>query len=171
MVIVNINIIKADDEFPEDLTEPVEIDINAFIDLNRSQIINAIDLTVDDFEINQNNLTVIFSMYSIEKINQNYFLIRKNINTILPFYIINYCWEVCGLGACNCMELLITATQSYEATIPNYGMVTVEPINYQLITLVNMEIDKIVDMQDAINNENIINNIIDNGIYELPIIE
>jgi len=51
------------------------------------------------------------------------------------------------------------------------GVITdIEPINYQLIQEVNLEIDRIMEVQTQVYNENLISQLILEGNYTLPII-
>lgn len=144
-----------------------QVNTEVFLSLNRTEIINIINIIPNNLYTHNNILHVDFQMYSIERKEEKICLINKQINTIMPYRIIDYCTE--NYGSELCWQYLILYNQ--EFIFPINGIEeTINPINFQLTYYANQEIDNIMQIQEDYYNENIINELIGNNTYYIPTI-
>jgi len=143
------------------------IPLESFIDLTRADIIQYIDLQFTGIEISPQNLYVGYDMNTIVKRGEDYCLTRTDISTSISFEIINYCSE--NFDFLTCWQYLIINEEPFTFEI-NGVLTDIEPINYQLIHEVNMKLDQIMEIQTQVYNENLINQLIGNNTYVLPVI-
>lgn len=143
------------------------IPTDVFVNLSRADIIENINLSFKRFDVTTDNLYAHYTMNSIANVENEYHLIEIDITTELSFKIINYCLNKYDGGTC--VTYLLNGEVPYNVTINN-EIVTIRPINYQLITQVNHEIDILIEMQTLVHNQELINQLANAKGYQLPTI-
>ena len=144
-----------------------ELNVETFAEMTREEIIGNLDLQLRGFRVSSTNLIVNYDINTVQKQESQYCIVRKDIRASMSFELISYCLS--NYDAFTCMNALILGEEPYDVVVNN-ETITIEPINYQLISEVNMEIERIQEIQAQINNENLINELILGNDYTLPII-
>lgn len=152
------------------ISDIAQLDLEDFIDLTEAEIYAYFNIYTDFYSVDYttNDLEITFKIPNIEARDGQYFLIYEGVVTTMSYYTIDACFELYPYPSPACFNNLINNENEFYILYEGYTY-AISPIIYQLVTKVNLEVSKILELQNKINREQLYNNLYNSGAIEIPI--
>ena len=145
-----------------------QISEQEFLNLNREQIINDLNIQCDNPYIQNQEIIYPCSINTINKYDNVYWLERISFTPVLSYQIVKYCLE--NYSPQQCKTFLINNHEQLNVII-NEETVIIDTIQYQIINKAVEIILNIEEMQENIIDESLLQLIEQQGGVTIPIIK
>lgn len=132
------------------IEQSTPIQKSVFASLSRAQMIDNLDETVDNAYISGENIYFFFSINSVEKYGEDYYMVRRGIKTELPVFYAIRCLNEYNEELC--LANLVNGNETIDANY-NGRDIVIEPIMYQYYQEVLNELEYLENLQDEINEQ------------------
>lgn len=136
-----------------------------FLSYSRSDFINNLNLAFTGTEINREYVRVGFAINSVEKREDEYWIMRKGFDALLETQLVIDCLD--KYTDETCYDYLINYEDRFNV-VWNGKNITISPIYYQVKMNVLGNLQYLLDLQEQIRNEDTINDFLGSGTPDIP---